>query len=48
MIIGCVNPEYEATIPLTICGVDGQIHEQVAIIVYRVGDFQKLNNHFVR
>lgn len=32
MIIGRVNPEYEATIPLKICGVDGQIYEQVAII----------------
>lgn len=32
MIIGRVNTEYEATIPLKICGVDGQIYEQVAII----------------
>ncbi|MBW4505082.1 MAG: clan AA aspartic protease [Scytonematopsis contorta HA4267-MV1] len=32
MIIGRVNAEYEATIRLSVYGVDGQIHEQTAII----------------
>lgn len=35
MIIGRVNAEYEANIPLAIYGVDGQIHEQVAIYRHR-------------
>jgi predicted aspartyl protease len=32
MIIGNVNAEYEATICLSVYGMDGQIYEQTAII----------------
>lgn len=32
MIIGNVNAEYEATIRLSVYGMDGQIYEQTAII----------------